>query len=152
MKRFCILLVAIAVFGAMMLPSYVSADKRVSDAQPQNRPDAAPDEYFVAFRDALTENDKANVRATGARVNGKFPEVRAVAVKVRNEQQLAALQRNPRVDGRKLRRYKRRWRVERLFAWLHKFRRVVVRYDYHAENFLGFVHLDCIKILLRCYL
>lgn len=32
-------------------------------------------------------------------------------------------------DGRKLRRYKRRWKVERLFAWLHKFRRVVVRYD-----------------------
>ena len=55
-------------------------------------------------------------------------------------------------DGRKLRRYKRRWKVERLFAWLHKFRRVVVRYDYHAENFLGFVHLACIKILLRCYL
>lgn len=55
-------------------------------------------------------------------------------------------------DGRKLRRYKRRWKVERLFAWLHKFRRVVVRYDYHAENFLGFVRLACIKILLRCYL
>jgi transposase len=55
-------------------------------------------------------------------------------------------------DGRKLRRYKRRWKVERLFAWLHKFRRVVVRYDYHAENYLGFVHLACIKILLRCYL
>lgn len=55
-------------------------------------------------------------------------------------------------DGRKLRRYKRRWKVERLFAWLHKFRRIVVRYDYHAENFLGFVHLACIKILLRCYL
>lgn len=55
-------------------------------------------------------------------------------------------------DGRKLRRYKRRWKAERLFAWLHKFRRVVVRYDYHAENFLGFVHLACIKILLRCHL
>ena len=46
---------------------------------------------------------------------------------------------------------KRRWKVERLFAWLHKFRRIVVRCDYHAENFLGFVHLACIKILLRCY-
>jgi transposase len=55
-------------------------------------------------------------------------------------------------DGRKLRRYKRRWKIERLFAWLHKFRRVVVRYDYHAENYLGFVQLACIKILLRCYL
>jgi transposase len=28
-------------------------------------------------------------------------------------------------DGRELRRYKRRWKVERFFAWLHNFRRVV---------------------------
>ncbi len=52
-------------------------------------------------------------------------------------------------DGRALRRYKRRWRVERLFGWLGNFRRLVVRYEYHAENFLGFVHLGCIVILLR---
>jgi transposase len=32
-------------------------------------------------------------------------------------------------DGRKLRRYKRRWKVERLFAWLGNFRRLVVRYE-----------------------
>ena len=53
-------------------------------------------------------------------------------------------------DGRKLRRYKRRWKIERLFAWLLNFRRLVVRYERHAENFLGFVHLGCIVILLRC--
>ena len=55
-------------------------------------------------------------------------------------------------DGRPLRRYKRRWKVERLFAWLQNFRRVLVRHEYHAENYLGFVHLGCILILLRCYL
>ena len=55
-------------------------------------------------------------------------------------------------DGRKLRRYKRRWKVERLNAWLQNFRRVATRFDFHVENFLGFVHLSCIKILLRCYL
>jgi transposase len=55
-------------------------------------------------------------------------------------------------DGRPRRRYKRRWKVERLFAWLQHFRRVLVRHEYHAENFLGFVHLGCIMILLRCYL
>ena len=55
-------------------------------------------------------------------------------------------------DGRKLRRYKRRWKVERLWAWLQNFRRVATRFDFHVENFLGFVHLGCIKILLRCYL
>ena len=55
-------------------------------------------------------------------------------------------------DGRSLRRYRRRWKVERLWAWLQNFRRVATRFDYHVENFLGFVHLGCIKILLRCYL
>ncbi len=54
-------------------------------------------------------------------------------------------------DGRKLRRYKRRWKIERLFAWLQNFRRIVVRYEYHADNYLGFVHLACIVILLRNY-
>ena len=54
-------------------------------------------------------------------------------------------------DGRKLRRYRRRWKVERLFAWLQNFRRLIVRYEYHAENFLGMVHLGCIKILLRFF-
>jgi transposase len=52
-------------------------------------------------------------------------------------------------DGRPLRRYNRRWKVERLFAWLQNFRRILVRHDYHAENFLGFIHLGCMMILLR---
>jgi transposase len=52
-------------------------------------------------------------------------------------------------DGRKLRRYKRRWRVERLFAWLQWFRRLVTRYEYHIENFLGMVRLACLKPFLR---
>ena len=52
-------------------------------------------------------------------------------------------------DGRKLRRYKRRWKIERLFAWLFNFRRLVVRYEYHATNFQGFVHLAAAVILLR---
>ena len=55
-------------------------------------------------------------------------------------------------DGRKLRRYKRRRKVERLNAWLQNFRRIATRFDYYVENYLGFVHLGCIKILLRCYL
>jgi transposase len=52
-------------------------------------------------------------------------------------------------DGRPLRRYRRRWKIERLFAWLGNFRRLVVRYERHALNYLGFVHLGCILILLR---
>jgi len=61
--------------------------------------------------------------------------------------------RRPRTqDGRKLRRYRRRWKVERLFAWLGNFRRLPVRYERHLVNYLGFVQLACIIILLRYYL
>ena len=54
-------------------------------------------------------------------------------------------------DGRKLRPYRRRWKIERVFAWLQNYRRIVVRYEYHADNFLGMVLLGCIKILLRFF-
>ncbi len=55
-------------------------------------------------------------------------------------------------DGRCLRRYRRRWKVERFFAWLHNFRRLVVRWEYHPENYLGMIHLACIRILLRQFM
>ena len=55
-------------------------------------------------------------------------------------------------DGRALRRYRRRWKVERLFAWLQNERRILTRHEHRPENYLGFVHLGCIKILLRRYL
>jgi len=59
--------------------------------------------------------------------------------------------RPPTQDGRPLRRYRRRWRVERLLAWLQHFRRLVRRYEYHAAMFLAFVQLGCIVILLRAF-
>jgi transposase len=52
-------------------------------------------------------------------------------------------------DGRALRRYRKRWEIERLFAWLQNFRRLVVRYEYHLENFLAMIPLGGIVILLR---
>jgi len=55
-------------------------------------------------------------------------------------------------DGRTLRRYVRRWKIERLFAWLQNYRRCATRYDFYVENFLGFVQLACIVILTRLIL
>ena len=55
-------------------------------------------------------------------------------------------------DGRALRRYRRRWKVERLFAWLQNFRRIAVRWEYHLLNFLGMVQLACILILMKSFL
>lgn len=54
-------------------------------------------------------------------------------------------------DGRSLRRYRRRWKVERLFAWLQNYRRVLVRYERFLENYLAFVYLACIVIFLKTY-
>jgi len=50
-------------------------------------------------------------------------------------------------DGRPLRRYRRRWKIERLFAWIFRSRRLVTRYENKAENFLGFLQLACARIL-----
>jgi transposase len=52
-------------------------------------------------------------------------------------------------DGRTLRRYKKRWKIERFNAWIQNFRRVTVRWEYKLENYTGFVQLACLLILLR---
>jgi transposase len=52
-------------------------------------------------------------------------------------------------DGRKLRRYKRRWRIESFFAQLKRFRRIATRWDVKSSNFLGFLQLASSVLLLR---
>ena len=54
-------------------------------------------------------------------------------------------------DGRPLCRYRRRWKVERLFACLQDFRRIVTRCEYKAEHFVGFIHLGCVTNFMRAY-
>lgn len=54
-----------------------------------------------------------------------------------------------RQDGRRLRRYKRRWLVERTHAWLQNFRRVLVRHERLAALYLGLVHLACALIVMK---
>src|SRR5512133_29640 len=55
----------------------------------------------------------------------------------------------PTQDGRPLRRMKRRWKIERCFAWLFNWRRIPIRYEYYLENFQGLVHLACIMVLIK---
>ena len=55
----------------------------------------------------------------------------------------------PTQDRRRLSRYMRRWLVERFFAWIQWQRRILVRWEYHAQNFLGFVQLACLVVLFR---
>jgi transposase len=52
-------------------------------------------------------------------------------------------------DGRKLRRYRKRWKVERTIAWLGNFRRLIVRHERHIRMYRAFFHLACIMIVLN---
>ena len=55
----------------------------------------------------------------------------------------------PYHDGRKFRRYKRRWIVERTNAWLGQFRRLLVRHDHRLESYRAFFYVGCLWITLR---
>ncbi len=52
-------------------------------------------------------------------------------------------------DGRKLRRYKRRWIIERTNAWLGQFRRILVRHENLLTTYRAFFYLACLWITLR---
>lgn len=44
---------------------------------------------------------------------------------------------------------RRRWVVERTFAWLHQFKRLRIRYEIRADLHLGLLQLACSIICLR---
>ena len=52
-------------------------------------------------------------------------------------------------DGRELRRYRKRYKVERTFAWLGNYRRLLVRYDHDIKMYEAFFHVACLLITLR---
>lgn len=52
-------------------------------------------------------------------------------------------------DARKLRRYKRRWIIERTNAWLGQFRRLLVRHEHLLSTYRAFFYLACLWITLR---
>lgn len=52
-------------------------------------------------------------------------------------------------DDRPLRRYRRRWTVERTISSFQNFRRLFIRHEKSAALFQGFLHLGCSIILLK---
>lgn len=55
----------------------------------------------------------------------------------------------PTQDGRPLRRYRKRWKVERTFSWFGNYRRLVVRWERSLSIYLAFFHLTCLLITLN---
>jgi transposase len=53
-----------------------------------------------------------------------------------------------RNDGRRLRRYRRRYVVERTFAWLQSFRRVATRFEVKCHLYDAFVAMACAFVAL----
>jgi IS5 family transposase len=54
-----------------------------------------------------------------------------------------------RNDGRRLRRYRHRWLVERTNAWLHCYRGLAVRWAYYSFMYIGLVYLAFIHMALN---
>lgn len=54
-------------------------------------------------------------------------------------------------DGRSLRRFKRRYKVERSISWLFNNRRLISRWEYYPELFEGFLHLACLYTVLGMF-
>ena len=52
-------------------------------------------------------------------------------------------------DGRKLKRYRHHWIMERTIRWISNFRRLIVRHERYSFLYQGFLHLACILIFLR---
>lgn len=43
----------------------------------------------------------------------------------------------------------RRWVVERTHSWMNRFRRILIRWDKQADNYLAFLHFACALITFR---
>jgi IS5 family transposase len=54
-----------------------------------------------------------------------------------------------RNDGRRLRRYRHRWRVERTNAWLHCYRGLAMRWAYYPFLYIGLVYVSFIHLALQ---
>jgi IS5 family transposase len=54
-----------------------------------------------------------------------------------------------RNDGRRLRRYRHRWKVERTNAWLHCYRGLATRWSYYSFMYVGMVYLSFIHMALQ---
>ena len=43
----------------------------------------------------------------------------------------------------------RRWVVERTHSWMNRFRRILIRWDKHVENYIAFLHFACALVAFR---
>lgn len=54
-----------------------------------------------------------------------------------------------RNDGRRMRRYRHRWLVERTNAWLHCYRGLAMRWSYYSYLYMGLAYTAFIHLALQ---
>ena len=128
---------AVADSHGLPLAVYIAAGNRFDSVLTERTLDAA-------FVEELPPRLIADKAWDGAVLQRRLKEERGIDLIAPKKSNSSRKQ-----DGRKLRRYKRRWKIERLFAWLKRWRRIATRWERKADNFLGFVQLGCIVLLLR---
>jgi len=83
---------------------------------------------FVRTSPGIVISDKAYSRDKLDK-QMKLQKIKMIALNKKNKKSI------PNQDGRKFRRYKRRWGVERIFVWIQNFRRCNTRYEFYQVNF-----------------
>lgn len=105
----------------------------VSDAERRGRPRTKPDRFIA---DKAYDSNFLRSRLAKRGIQPIIP--------ARSNNSRASHQ-----DGRPLRRYKRRWKIERTFSWLQNFRRITTRWERLELMYSAFVNLACAFLVLR---
>jgi len=83
-------LTKISVFvlvAALALPGFAAGKSDIVDGA-----------YYVGFKAAASNSDRAMLKANGGSIRGEFPEVGAIEVALKNPQAAEAISRNPNVE------------------------------------------------------
>lgn len=78
-----------------------------------------------------------------------FDEVRELAREFKYTLHIRARGEDAQKIKRKAGNRARRWVVERTFSWMNRFRRILIRWEKKAENYLALLHFVCAIITYR---
>jgi transposase len=78
-----------------------------------------------------------------------YDEVRAVAREFRYTLHLRTRGEEAQAIKRAAGYKARRWVVERTHSWMNRYRRILIRWEKKAENYIGLLHLACALITFR---
>jgi putative transposase len=79
-----------------------------------------------------------------------YDEVRKLVVEFSYTAHIRARGEEAKIIKRDAQFKARRWVVERTHSWMNRFRRILIRWEKKAENYVGMLHFVCSLITFRC--